>query len=112
MCVSYCVKLALRRLGIPAEFVLREFDEDIVDHAWVEVGDLVVDATATQFSSRVRPVHFASKYSSRPYSYFATHRERLAYARVRKIGELHAKGDLPKISQLRRIARAAAGASR
>lgn len=76
-CVSYVLTLALRRLGIAAEFVLRQHHAGGVDHAWVEVGELVIDATATQFGARSR-VHFARTGSARPYLYMASHRNQRA----------------------------------
>lgn len=107
--VSYALTLALRRLGIPAVFVLRQHRASGgIDHAWVEVGELVVDATATQFGARER-VHFARVGHVTKYIYLSTHRGRAALAVVKAWGHCghREKEDgyrLPSRAQLRRVA--------
>lgn len=111
VCVSYALCLALRRAGLQAQFVLREHPLDSVAHAWVEVGEVVIDATATQFG-RVRRVHFARTYSNRPFNYFPTARGSAALRVVREKVSRSMDGNyMPSRDQLRRIAAKAARAA-
>jgi len=110
--VSYTLKLTLRRLGVPAEFVLRRHESGGIDHAWVEVGELVVDATATQFGARAR-VLFTRRGAAKPYLYMASHRCRGAIEVVKRWGHTgHPNREdalqLPSRAQLRRVAARAA----
>ncbi len=110
--VSYALKLALRRRSIPATFALRQHGTGAIDHAWVEIGELVVDATATQFGVRER-VYFARAGSVTCYPYMPTHRERKAYKVVQAVGHTGHRDKqngivLPSVAQLRRIAAKAA----
>lgn len=66
---SLVLRDELLKVGTPARLIIGSFDD--AQHCWVQVHDLVIDVTATQFSRAIPPVYIVDYEADRRYQSWA-----------------------------------------